>query len=269
MGKGSGSVTTFSNADGFITIGQQTEILEAGTEVDVHLLGRTLEPADLVVIGSHCVGLDLLLGRMHEKGYSTKSLFIGSLGGLHAAKRGECDLAGVHLLDPQTGQYNLPFLTPDLEWSPGYTRMQCLVFRPDDKRFGGVESAQEFLGIATSDPNCTMVNRNAGSGTRILIDQQLGSHRPQGYALQPKSHNAVAAAIQQHRADWSVAIETVARSYGLSSLPLKVEHYDFVSPKSRLSRPAVSEFLQLLKSPQVQAQLHALGFEIRSGASFP
>ncbi len=237
MGKGSGSVTTFSNADGFITIGQQTEILEAGTEVDVHLLGRTLEPADLVIIGSHCIGVDLLLGLMHQKGFSTKSLFVGSLGGLSAAKRGECDLAGVHLLDPQTGEYNVPFLTEDLRLIPGYTRMQCLVFRPDDPRFAGVDSALEFFRIALADESCTMVNRNAGSGTRILIDQHLGSHRPAGYALQPKSHNAVAAAIQQGRADWGVAIETVARNYGLSSIPLKAEHYDFVSPKSRVCAP--------------------------------
>ena len=100
MGKGSGSVTTFSSADGFLTIGQQTEILEAGTEVEVQLLGRSLEIADLVVIGSHCIGLDLLLGEMNERGFSTKSLFVGSTGGLTAAKRGECDLAGVHLLRP-------------------------------------------------------------------------------------------------------------------------------------------------------------------------
>jgi putative molybdopterin biosynthesis protein len=262
MGKGSGSVTTFSNADGFITIGQQTEILEAGTEVYVHLLGRTLEPADLVIIGSHCIGVDLLLGLMHQQGFSTKSLFVGSLGGLSAAKRGECDLAGVHLLDPQTGEYNVPFLTEDLNLIPGYTRMQHLVFRPDDRRFAGVDSLEEFFRIALADETCTMVNRNAGSGTRILIDQHLGSHRPAGYALQPKSHNAVAAAIQQGRADWGVAIETVARNYGLSSIPLKAEHYDFVSPKSRADRPAVIEFLHLFKSPQVHEQLYALGFEI-------
>ena len=265
MGKGSGSVTTFSSADGFITIGPQTEILEADAVVDVHLLGRSLEPADLVIIGSHCVGLDLLLGRMHERGFSTKSLFVGSLGGLTAAKRGECDLAGVHLLDPQTGEYNRPFLTGELDLIPGYRRMQCLVYRPDDPRFQGVSSLEEFLQIATADESCTMVNRNAGSGTRLLIDRHLGDRRPTGYALQPKSHNAVAAAIQQGRADWGVAIETVAKSYGLAFLPIQAEHYDFVVPKSRRDRPAVRAFENLLADPAVREKLGEIGFEVFDG----
>lgn len=262
MGKGSGSVTTFSCADGFLTIGQQTEILEANSEVDVHLLGRSLEPADLVVIGSHCIGLDLLLGEMHQRGFSTKSLFVGSMGGLTAAKRGECDLAGVHLFDPKTGNYNRPFLTEELLLVPGYRRQQCFVFREDDPRFQGVETVDEFLKVALTDKNCTMVNRNAGSGTRILIDQYLKDQRPPGYALQPKSHNAVAAAIRQGRADWGVAIETVAKSYSLSYLPLQAEHYDFVVPRSRQDRSAVKMFQTLLTDPQIQQRLNAMGFEV-------
>src|SRR5204863_1381405 len=113
MGKGSGSVTTFSRADGFVVIPRQTEYLEAGAQVAVHRLGRDLRPADLVVIGSHCVGLDSLLGLLHERGLRTKFLAVGSTGGLEAARRGECDIAGVHLLDPRTGLYNRPFLTAE------------------------------------------------------------------------------------------------------------------------------------------------------------
>jgi putative molybdopterin biosynthesis protein len=146
--------------------------------------------------------------------------------------------------------------------------MQCLVYRPDDPRFQNVASVEEFVRIAVSDATCTMVNRNAGSGTRIVIDEQLGTHRPPGYAVQPKSHNAVAAAIQQNRADWGVAIESVAKSYGLAFLPLKLEHYDFVSPQSRMARPAVVEFRSLLQSPQVREQLRALGF-VSSPNSLP
>src|SRR6185369_2168941 len=86
MGKGSGSVTTFSGADGFITIDQHTEILDAGAAVSVQLLSRSLEPADLVIIGSHCVGLDLLIGKLMRQGLRTKSLYVGSMGGLAAAK---------------------------------------------------------------------------------------------------------------------------------------------------------------------------------------
>ncbi len=114
MGKGSGSVTTFSNADGFITIDQHTEILDADSTVDVQLLGRDVEPADLVIIGSHCVGLDLLAGMLVRAGVRAKSLYVGSMGGVAAARRGECDVAGVHLLDPATGRYNVHLVSEEL-----------------------------------------------------------------------------------------------------------------------------------------------------------
>jgi len=103
MGQGSGSVTTFSRADGFATIGRHEEIVQAGTIVDVQLLGRDLQLADLVVIGSHCVGLDFLLGELQQQGVRSKFLAVGSTAGLDAAKRGECDVAGIHLFDPKTG----------------------------------------------------------------------------------------------------------------------------------------------------------------------
>src|SRR6185503_6089590 len=124
MGQGSGSVTTFSRADGFTTIPRHDEIVEAGTIVDVQLLGKELQLADLVVIGSHCVGLDYLLSQLERQGQRTKFMAVGSTAGLTAAKRGECDVAGIHLLDPASGQYNRPFITPELELIPGYARMQ-------------------------------------------------------------------------------------------------------------------------------------------------
>jgi len=120
MGKGSGSVTAFARADGFVVIPRQQEYVDAGEEVEVTLLGRGVAPADLMVIGSHCTGLDALLGLLGEEGYSSKTLWVGSQGGLTAAGRGECDLAGVHLLDPATGIYNRPFLPPGVRLLPGY-----------------------------------------------------------------------------------------------------------------------------------------------------
>ncbi|MBW8883808.1 MAG: molybdopterin biosynthesis protein, partial [Planctomycetia bacterium] len=258
MGKGSGSVTTFSKADGFITIGRQEEIIEAGTAVDVTLLGRSLEPADLVVIGSHCIGLDLLLAEMHRRGWRTKILTVGSTAGLEAAKRGQCDVAGIHLLDLATGKYNEPFITPELQLIFGYGRMQGIVFRPGDSRFAG-KSAEEAIAAAKKDPECLMINRNAGSGTRILIDRLLAGAIPSGYAVQPRNHSAVAAAVAQHRADWGVCIESVARQSGLGFLPLTEEHYDFAVPKTRLNRTAVQDFIELLREENVRAQLTAIG----------
>jgi len=107
-----------------------------------------------------------------------------------------------------------------------------------------------------------MVNRNTGSGTRILIDRLLGDHRPAGYAVQTKSHNAVAAAVTQARADWGVAIDTVAHAYDLRFIPLQAEQYDFVIPKPRADRAAVKTFLDVLSDEAVRERLRALGFDV-------
>ena len=264
MGKGSGSVTAFSTADGFITIPQHTEMLDAGDHVDVQLLGQGLEPADLILIGSHCVGLDWLAGRMIGQGWRVKSLNVGSSGGLMAAKRGECDIAGMHLMDPASGEYNRPLLTDALELLPGYGRMQGIVFCQGDPRFEG-RSRDEAVAVVTGDRDCVMVNRNAGSGTRVVIDRLLGAARPPGYGVQTKSHNAVAVAVSQQRADWGMAIDTVARQYGLGFIPVQEERYDFIVPKARLERPAVLAFRRLLQAEGTRAALRGLGFRVDAG----
>jgi molybdopterin molybdotransferase/putative molybdopterin biosynthesis protein len=258
--KGSGAVTAFSQADGFIAIGQHDESVAAGTPVEVHLIGRA-HLADLVVIGSHCVGLDVLIGRLQSEGISVKALNVGSTGGLAAAKRGECDIAAIHLMDPVTGEYNRPFLTPALDLIPGYRRLQGIVYRKGDPRFEG-RSIEDAIGGAIVRPDCLMVNRNAGSGTRILTDRLLGGAKPAGYWSQPKSHNAVGVAVAQNRADWGIAIETIARQYGLGFIAVQDEHYDFIIPKARLARPAVQRFRAVLEDPVTQDALIALGFNI-------
>lgn len=260
-GKGSGAVTAFTAADGFFTVDAFTEKVPAGTEVAVTVIGEGHEPADLTIIGSHCTGLDILIGLLEEEGLRVRSLNVGSSGGLAAVRRGECDLAGVHLMDPKTGEYNRPYLTEALTLIPGYRRLQGLVFRPDDRRFAGKPTAELALQAALADAEALMANRNAGSGTRILIDRLLGGVRPPGYSYQARSHNGVAAAVQQGRADWGVAISTVADSYGLGFLPLQDEHYDFVAPRARLARPPVQRFASLLASEAVQRRLRAMGFE--------
>jgi putative molybdopterin biosynthesis protein len=259
MGKGSGSVTTFSRADGFVVIPRQREYLEAGAEVDVHLLGTGLRPAELVVIGSHCVGLDYLLGLLEERGVRSKFLAVGSGGGLAAARRGECDLAGIHLLDPATDTYNIAYLGDDLLLIPGYGRLQGVVYRHGDERFEG-RGVEEAVRRALADPGCVLVNRNRGSGTRVLIDRLLGEARPPGCLTESRSHNAVAAAVAQGRADWGVAIETVARAAGLGFLPLQEERFDFAVPRRRWDRPAVRAFRELLERDEVRQALRERGF---------
>ena len=252
MGKGSGSVTSFSRADGFVRIERTTEIVEAQTEIGVTLLGAGVEPADLSIVGSHCSGLDAIASALRAEGFSVKVLAVGSQGGLDAAARGECDVAPVHLLDPRSGEYNRPFLAEGLDLLPGYRRMQGVVTRPDEER--GTEALLD-------DPGLRMVNRNRGSGTRVLIDELLGTRRPDGYASEPRSHHAVAAAVAQGRADWGVTIENVAREAGLRFRPLREEHYDFAVGRGRGGSPALRSFARLLEpgSP-LRAELESLGF---------
>jgi putative molybdopterin biosynthesis protein len=110
-------------------------------------------------------------------------------------------------------------------------------------------------------PRCLMVNRNAGAGTRVLIDKLLNGARPVGYANQPKSHNAVAAAIAQGRADWGLAIEPVAKLYGLGFLPVSPEHYDFLVVDKWRDRPPLQAFLVALRDEETRARVRALGME--------
>ena len=203
----------------------------------------------------------MLIGGLQSEGISVKALNVGSTGGLAAAKRGECDIAAIHLMDPETGAYNRPFLTPALHLIPGYRRLQGIVYRKGDPRFEG-RSLEEAIRAAITASDCLMVNRNAGSGTRILTDRLLGGAKPAGYWSQPKSHNAVGVAVAQNRADWGIAIETIAREYGLGFISAQDEHYDFIVPKGRLARPAVDRFLAVLKDPATRDALTALGFRI-------
>lgn len=256
--KGSGAVTSFSEADGFIEIDALANALDAGTATQVTLIGKAAHAPDLVIMGSHCVALDAVLGTLSEQGFTTRKIALGSQGGVTAAKRGECDLAPVHLMDPASGVYNRHLLVPGLSFIPGWERMQGFVYRAGDPRFTG-KSAQDALKTALTDAGAIMVNRNAGAGTRILIDQLLAGARPPGYGNQPRSHNAVAAAVGQGRADWGIAIEQVAKLYGLGFLPITPEHYDFLLVEARRERPAVQAFLRSLRDPATQARIRAAG----------
>jgi putative molybdopterin biosynthesis protein len=261
LGKGSGSVTTFSLADGFITIPANQAFVEAGESVDVFAIGRATAPANLVAIGSHCTGLELLLSVLHERGVISKTIWVGSQGGLLAVARGECDIAGVHLLDPETNDYNRPFLPENARLLPGYSRMQGIAFRHGDPRFLHRHTL-ELIAAAATDPTCRMVNRNRGSGTRILFDRLLDGRKPPGYAVEARSHNAVAAAIVQERADWGLLIAPVAAAYNLAFIPVSAEHYDFAIPANRWDRPAVIAFRDLLADKRARRRLVEAGFQL-------
>ena len=259
-GKGSGSVTSFSQADGFLEIDALASSLDADSTVPVTLIGSASQAPDVVIMGSHDIALDVVVGALADRGFSARTLAVGSLGGVAAATRGECDVAPVHLIDPASGQYNVHLVTPGISLVPGWRRMQGVLFRVGDKRFEG-QNTEEAVNAILADPSALMVSRNAGAGTRVLIDNLLKGKRPPGYANQPKSHNAVAAAIAQGRADWGVAIEPVAKLYGLGFLPLAPEHYDFLVVDKRRDRPAVQAFLAALRDEVTRGRIAALGMQ--------
>ena len=260
IGKGSGSVTAFSQADGFVTVEALADTVPAGTRMEVTLFTPHVSEPDLVIMGSHCVGLEPIISHLAAEGIRTRLMAVGSQGGLAALRRGECDLAPIHLVDPATGIYNRSYLTEGMELVEGWRRMQGFLYRAGDTRFEGL-SAAEAVAAALADPDCHMVNRNAGAGTRIVIDGLLTGARPEGYSNQPRSHNAVAAAVARGRADWGIAIRPVADAYGLRFIPIAEEHYDFALLSSRRERPAVRRFLAALHEPTSLEALHRLGFK--------
>ena len=265
LGKGSGSVTTFARADGFFEIPADQEYVDKGEQVEVTLLGRDVRPADLVVVGSHCTGLDLILGHVADAGYDTKVLSTGSRGGVEAAAEGACDVAPVHLFDAAEESWNGPFAPSGVRLLKGYVRRQGLAYRPENEGRLGEGEVGAVLRHAASTPSLRLANRNPGSGTRILLDEIL---KPDGQpALQPpgwetsyRTHTAVAAAISQGRADYGICLEQAATAAGLSWRPWRSEHYDFLVPEARWNAAGTRAFRAALSNEDVRTALGAAGF---------
>ena len=272
--KGSGAVTTFSQADGFIKIPANQEMVLENQNIEVELIGEELSVPDITSIGSHCVGLDFLLSEVKRFGFGVKIINVGSMGGLEAARRGESDLSGIHLMDEKTGVYNESFAADDdnLVLVRGYVRRQGILARP-----GHFErlSLDDLLSSHANSGSLNMVNRIRGSGTRILTDKLLTAASDRlgisfqkavesirGYEIEARSHNAVAVSIATNKADWGIGIETVARDYGLQFEFLEDEHYDFVMPCSKFASPAIQRFLEFLQSEQAAKRLNTLGFQV-------
>lgn len=256
--RNSGSISALAEADGFLAVGPPAASPAAGQKADVALFSAEIRAPDLIVAGSHCVGLDPVAEALAEAGIDVRILSIGSMAGLSAARRGECDIAPIHILHPESGRYNEPFVDGSLVLVKGWRRQQGIVFRRGDKRFEG-RSAEAAIDAVVGNPRVLMVNRNAGAGTRFLIEGMLKGRKPEGWANQPRSHNAVAAAVAQGRADWGMAISTVAEAYGLGFLPFAEENYDFAIAKARAGRPEVEAFVAMLASAATGERLAALG----------
>ena len=261
MGKGSGSVTTFSRADGFVIIPRQREYLEAGDVVDVHLLGQGLRPADLVVIGSHCVGLDYLLGRLQERGRA-QQVPGGRQHRRPGRRRGAASatwpasICSTRRPTPTTG----PSSATTCCCSPATAGCRASSSARAIARFEG-RTVVEAVPSALADPQCVLVNRNRGSGTRILIDRLLGQRTAAG--LPDRGALAQCRGRGRGAGPGRLGRRHRHRRRGMpawASCRCRQEQYDFVVPKGRWNRPAVGAFRDLLARDETRTALAAMGF---------
>jgi putative molybdopterin biosynthesis protein len=268
MQSGSGAVSSFAMADGFADLSENQEYVDEGERMEIQLFGRGVTPPTLVAIGSHCVGVDIAFTMLREndRAFTGRIVNVGSMGGFHAVRRGEADMAGVHLQEEKTGEYNIPYVRAfGLEKSVilvrGYDREQGLIVNR-----GNPKNIRELADITKK--GVRFINRNRGSGTRLLIDKHLTelaksqgtdldslSKKIEGYGYEAKSHSAVAAAIKNDRADVGYGIRTAAVALGLDFIKKDDEKYDFLIPRARLEKTSVKAFIALLGSTQFS---HAL-----------
>ncbi|MBU4222453.1 MAG: molybdopterin biosynthesis protein [Euryarchaeota archaeon] len=265
--KGSGAITTLSEADGFIEIPSETEMIEAGEGVEVTLFGE-IETPELLFVGSHCLGLDVLAD---VAGLNMRVINTGSSGGLSAIRNGTADIAGVHLLD-ESGEYNMPFLErfgiKNAVLVKGYLREQGLIVRKDS----GITGLEDILDMR-------FINRNTGSGTRVLVDLKLREIAAvkgisfeelvgsiEGYNTEAKTHSAVAAAVKLGKADAGVGIRTVAELNGLDFIKIADEEYDLVIPQELLESREISILLKALRGKEFSDKMpHGLRTYKRTG----
>ena len=257
VGGDSGSIVRLSRSDGYIVIPENTMYIDEEEKVTVHLFTEKKIGADLVFIGSHCPVAELIMEKLMGK-YNVKIINVGSMGGLLAIKRGEADIAGIHLYDPKTGTYNIPYLrkynVKNAVLVKGYLREQGIIVAK-----GNPYNIKCFEDII--DKKVRFINRNKGSGTRLLIDQLLEeiarkrkttveklTSKIEGFWVEAKTHSAIASAIKHGKADVGVGLRYVAEKYGLDFIPLKTEEYDFLINKKSLGKEPVKELINILKS---------------------
>ena len=263
--RGAGVIMSLVRADGLVLIPRFSEGLHAGEEVSVELL-RPVEEIEstIVAIGSHDLTLDLLTSLLRRKNpdITLSSSNVGSLGGLMALSRDEAHIAGSHLLDEQTGEYNLSFVRRYVKDRDVVTmnlvhRMQGLIVPK-----GNPKAVKSLEDLARDD--VTFVNRQRGSGTRILLDyklKQLGISPEQvkGYAREDYTHLGVAAAVAAGRADVGLGILSAARAMSLDFVPLLTEQYDLVIPREFYEGEMLQPLLTLIRSDEFRRDVEALG----------
>jgi len=275
LARGAGAAMSLVRADGFCVISQQSEGIEAGETAPVELY-RSMEEINrtLVAVGSHDLILDIIADMMaagmNRNGSIAyfASTHVGSMAGLLALKRGECHIAPIHLLDEETGAYNVSWLRKtfpgeDVCLIKGVGRIQGLII-PRDNPLEIKSVADLCRGSEGREAQLRYVNRQRGAGTRLFLDYLLKREGVDpgsidGYSREAATHMAVAAAVQSGSADAGMGIKSAARTMGLGFIPLGEEEYDFAVPKRFLELDEMSLFLETLRSPVFHERLREMG----------
>ena len=271
LAKGSGAVTAFARAEGFVEIPQHQEYVEAGTRVTVTLTGMFATAPELTIAGSHCLGVEAICAHLRandDEAITTKTMTLGSRGGLAMIAERGCDIAPTHLLDPATNTWNAPFVPENCRLLQGYKRAQVIAFRPEHAAQFASDEVDRDLKRAFANGSLRLANRNPGSGTRALIDAFLAEHSvagsdAPGWSSAYRSHTAVAGAISSGRADFGVCLSSAAEALGLHTRPWRNEQLDFAVRNDAWDEPGVAAFREALSNEHVMASLIKLGCKPR------
>jgi molybdopterin molybdotransferase/putative molybdopterin biosynthesis protein len=263
--RAAGSITTLTRAEGIIRIPALSEGIGQDERAEAELLVDEEEVQNtLVVIGSHDITIDLIGDEMRRKGHNIRisSGNVGSLGGLMALRKGTCHLAGSHLLDTETGEYNISYIKRYLKGHKVSVfhlvlRDQGLILAKGNPK--GIKGLEDLTG-----KEITIVNRQAGSGTRVLFDYRLGKLgiKPEsikGYDHEEFTHMAVAVDVLSGAADCGVGIYAAARALDLDFIPLEKEQYDLIIPSSLVESPPIKLLLETIRSQEFKERVTALG----------
>ena len=250
--RGAGVTTSLIEADGITIVPRFSEGFEAGSKIQVNLF-RTMEEINntTVILGSHDLTIDLLANLMkrHYPRYNISSANVGSLGGIMALKRGEAHIAGAHLLDEETGEYNLSYIQQFLPSTPILViglvrRIQGLIVKKSNPK-----NIRHFMDLIR--PDVLFVNRQRGSGTRMLLDFELkklniSSNQINGYSREQYTHLSVAADVASGIADVGLGILAASKALDLDFIPIGEEQYDLIMPKEFYSLPNIQALLSVM-----------------------
>lgn len=263
IGKGAGALSSLMRSDGLIVVPRLSEGIDAEQPVSAQLFRSRAEiDQALVLSGSHDLTIDLLNDLLHASypGASISSANLGSMGGLSAVARREAHAAGTHLLDPETGEYNTPFVRKLI------TDRDVVLLQLVYRQQGFIVAAGNPLGIkAIGDlSRLRFINRQRGSGTRILLDKLLSdagitAEAVAGYKREEYTHLAVATAVAHGSVDAALGIYSAAQALGLGFVPLLEERYDLCIPCEELESPRMARLLEVVSSAAFRTGAEALG----------